>query len=63
MMECWNYGFQGILSIKNGYIPLLIPIIPLFQYSIIPCKVNKTRALRTKEIARRRISGRALSMF
>jgi len=33
MMECWNDGFEGILSNQNGYFHTFYP---LFQDSIIP---------------------------
>jgi len=41
MMEWWNVGFEGILSIQYGCFSPGYPlfhysIIPLFQYSIIP---------------------------
>jgi len=36
MMECWNVGFEGILSIQDGYSKTCYPLfhcsnIPLFQ--------------------------------
>jgi hypothetical protein len=39
MMECWNHGFNGILSNQNGF-SYFLPIIPFFQYSIIPADMN-----------------------
>jgi hypothetical protein len=34
-IESWNTGLEEFRRLKNDLIPLLLPIIPLFQDSII----------------------------
>jgi len=36
ILEYWNNGFGGILSIKKWFFPIWFPTIPSFHHSIIP---------------------------
>ncbi len=46
MMEQWNGGMVGLKEFLIIQISLFSPLFPIFQHSIIPCRMHKQIAIK-----------------